>query len=45
MTNNTMSEGWLKKTNFIEDGKEQIQATIQLEVTCHHATNYLLGGI
>jgi hypothetical protein len=45
MTNNTMLEGWLKKTNFIEDGEEPIQATIQLEVACHHATNYLLGGI
>jgi hypothetical protein len=28
MTDNTMLEGWLKKTNFIEDGKEPIQATI-----------------
>jgi hypothetical protein len=45
MTNNTTSEGWLKKMNFIEDGKEPIQATIQLEVARHHATNYLLGGI
>jgi hypothetical protein len=45
MTNNTTSEGWLKKANFIEDGKEPIQATIQLEVTRHRATNYLLGGI
>ena len=45
MTNNTTSEGWLKKTNFIEDGKEPIQATIRLEVARHHATNYLLGGI
>ncbi len=45
MTDNTTSEGWLKKTNFIEDGEEPIQATIWLEVAHHHATNYLLGGI
>jgi hypothetical protein len=45
MTNNTTSEGWLKKTNFIKDNKELIQATIQLEVARHHTTNYLLRGI
>jgi hypothetical protein len=45
MTNNTTLEGWLKKTNFIKDCEEPIQATIQLEVARHHATNYLLGGI
>jgi hypothetical protein len=45
MTDNTKSEGWLKKTNFIKDNEEPIQATIQLEVACHHTTNYLLGGI
>jgi hypothetical protein len=28
MTDNTMSEAWLKKTNFIKDGEEPIQATI-----------------
>jgi hypothetical protein len=28
MTNNTTSEGWLRKSNFIEDGKDPIQATI-----------------
>jgi hypothetical protein len=29
MTDNTMSEGWLrKKTNFIKDDEEPIQATI-----------------
>ncbi len=28
MTSNTTLEGWLKKTNFIKDGKEPIQATI-----------------
>ncbi len=44
MTNNTMSEGWLNKMNFIKDNEEPIQATIRLEVTRHHTTNYLLGG-
>jgi hypothetical protein len=28
MTDNTTLEGWLKKANFIEDGKEPIQVTI-----------------
>jgi hypothetical protein len=28
MTNSTTSEGWLRKSNFIEDGKDPIQATI-----------------
>jgi hypothetical protein len=28
MTDNKTSEGWLKKMNFIKDGKEPIQATI-----------------
>jgi hypothetical protein len=41
MTNNTTSEGWLKKTNFIEDGEDPIQATICIEVACLHATHYL----
>ncbi len=45
MNNNTTLEGWLKKTNFIEDCEEPIQATIRLEVARHHTTNYLLGGI
>jgi hypothetical protein len=45
MTSNMASEGWLKKTNFIEDGKDPTPATIQLEVACHHASHYLLHGI
>jgi hypothetical protein len=28
MTDSSTSEGWLRKTNFIEDGKDPIQATI-----------------
>ena len=35
MTDSMTSEGWLKKTNFIEDGKSPIQATIRLEVPPH----------
>jgi hypothetical protein len=35
MTDSTTSEGWLKKTNFIEDGESPIQATIRLEVPPH----------
>jgi hypothetical protein len=45
MTNNTTSEGWLKKTNFIKDGEDPIQATICIEVACLHATHYLSHGI
>jgi hypothetical protein len=45
MTNNTTSEGWLKKTNFIKDGEEPIQATICIKVACLHATHYLSHGI
>jgi hypothetical protein len=40
MTDSTTSEGWLKKTNFIEDGKSPIQATIALRwpASTHHIT-------
>ncbi len=41
MTNSTTSEGWLKKTNFIEDGESPIQATIRLKVAHLHASHYL----
>ncbi len=45
MTNNTTSEGWLKKTNFIKDGEDPIHATIGIEVARLHATHYLSCGI
>jgi hypothetical protein len=45
MTDSMTSEGWLKKTNFIDDGEEPIQATICLKVACLHASQYLLHGI
>ncbi len=45
MTNSTTSEGWLQKSNFIRDGKDPIQATIQLEVARLHGTHYLSDEI
>jgi hypothetical protein len=45
MTDSTTSEGWLRKSNFIEDGEDPIQATIRLEVARHHALHYLENGI
>ena len=42
MTDSTTSEGWLRKSNFIEDGKDPIQATIRIKVARLHATHYLL---
>jgi hypothetical protein len=45
ITNNTTSEGWLKKTNFIEDGEDPIQTSICIEVARLHTTHYLLCGI
>ncbi len=41
MTDSPTSEGWLKKTNFIEDGESPIQAMIRLEVARLHASHYL----
>ena len=45
MTDSTTSEGWLRKSNFIKDGEDPIQATIQLEVARLHAIHYLSTGI
>ena len=33
MIDSSTSEGWLKKSNFIEKGKDAIQSTIRLEVS------------
>jgi hypothetical protein len=41
MMDSTTLEGWLKKTNFIEDGESPIQATIRLKVARLHASHYL----
>jgi hypothetical protein len=45
MTDSTTSEGWPRKSNFIEDGKDPIQATIRSEVARLHATHYLSNEI
>ena len=45
MTDSTTSEGWLRKSNFIKDGKDPIQATIRIEVARLHATHYLSNKI
>jgi hypothetical protein len=45
MTDSTTSEGWLKKTNFIKDGEEPIQATICLKVARLHASQSLSQGM
>jgi len=45
MTDSTTSEGWLRKSNFIKDGEDPIQATIRIEVACLHATHYLSNEI
>jgi hypothetical protein len=45
MTNSTTSEGWLRKSNLIEDGEDPIQATIRIEVARLHATHYLSNKI
>ena len=33
MTDSSTSEGWLRKSNFKEDGEIPIQATVRLEVS------------
>jgi hypothetical protein len=45
MTDSSTSEGWLRNTNFIEDGKDPIQATIRLEVARLHASHDLTHGV
>jgi hypothetical protein len=45
MTDSTTSAGWLRKSNFIEDGESPIQATIRLEVARLHAFHYLQTGV
>ena len=47
MTDSTTSEGWLRKSSFIEDGEDPIQATIQIEVAVArlHATHYLSNEV
>ncbi len=45
MTDSTASEGWPRKSNFIKEGEDPIQAKIRLEVARLHATHYLSNGI
>jgi hypothetical protein len=45
MTNSTILEGWLRKTNFSELKEDQEQATVRLEVAGLHATHYITLGI
>ncbi len=40
-----MLEGWIKKTNFLEEGKDPIQATIRLEVAWLNASRFFANGI
>ena len=37
MTDSSTSGGWARKTNFKEDGEDQIQATVRIEVARGHA--------
>jgi hypothetical protein len=45
MTDSTTSEGWLRMSNFVEDGEDPIQATIRVEEAHLHATHYLSNEI
>jgi hypothetical protein len=45
MTGSTPLVGWLRKSNFIEDGESPIQVTICLEVARLHASHYLKTGV
>jgi hypothetical protein len=45
MIDSTTLEGWLRKSNFIKDGKDPTKAMIRLKVARHHATHYLSNEI
>ena len=45
MTDSSTSEGWLRKTNFKEDGEEPIQASMRIEVARTHAKQYMDVGL
>jgi hypothetical protein len=45
ITDSTMSEGWLRKTNFSKLGDDPIQASVRLEAARMHALNYMITGI
>ena len=45
MTDSSTSEGWLRKSNFKEDGESPIQATVRLEVSRNNAKRIMEGKI
>jgi hypothetical protein len=45
MTNSTILEGWLRKTNFSKLGDKPIQALVRLEAARMHTMNYMTTGI
>lgn len=40
MTDSTTSAGWLKKTNFLEEGSDPIEETVRLEIARKHASHF-----
>jgi len=47
MTDSTTSAGWIRKSNFKEEGGDvnPIEATVQIEVACHHTTLFINANI
>jgi hypothetical protein len=45
MTESTTSKGWPRKSNFIKDFEDPIQATIRIKLARLHATHYLSNEI
>jgi hypothetical protein len=45
MTDSTTAEGWLKKLNFSELGKNPIQASVRIKATQEQATLFMSLGI
>ena len=45
MVDSMTSQGWLKKTNFKEDGEDPINAMVRIDVTWGHACQFLENEI
>ena len=47
MTDSTTSAGWIRKTNFKEDGDDfnKIEASVRIEIARHHASLMINAGI
>jgi len=45
MTDSTTSAGWIRKTNFKEDGLDPIEATTRIEIARHHALLFIDNDI